>query len=130
MVDKELKRLKVLADQENDRISELQRKNEVEVACPICLEILPAICMEGRELERHMACCGVRYHKQCMANWEMRREKNPTVRFGACFHCRRSVSDSSDKSKMIFLEEMILTGSTVSKANALRGLGDAYFTPS
>jgi hypothetical protein len=27
---------------------------------------------------------------------------------------------------MIFLEEMILTGSTVSKANALRGLGDAY----
>jgi hypothetical protein len=125
VVDKELKRIKVFADQENDRILELRRQNEAEEACPICLEVIPAIWMEGGELVEHMVCCGVRYHQQCLTNWQMRREIHPTMTIG-CFYCRRSFSDTSDRGKMILLEEVALTGSTVSKANALAQVGSSY----
>ena len=127
VIDKELKRIKFFADQENDRISELRRQNEDEVTCPICLEDIPAIVdMEGGEVMKvdSMSCCGVYSHHQCVANWLMRTRIDPTIS-DACFHCRRN-TDNDIRNKTSFWEDRLLTGSTVIKAKALIYFGMTY----
>ena len=123
VVDEEIMRIKVFADEENDRILELRGQNGAEESCPICLEVLPIILMEGEEVG-HMTCCGVRCHQKCFATWNRRR--GPTIS-SACFHCRSTANiDSSDRGWMKHWENLTVTGSTVSKANALKELAGIH----
>jgi hypothetical protein len=123
VVDKELKRIQVFVDEENNRILELRRQNnnEAEVTCPICLEVCPAISVESEAIT-FMTCCGVHCHRQCHSNWNKRTKVDPTIST-ACFHCRRYKSTSDE---MEYLEEISLTGSTFSKAHAFNEIGVAY----
>jgi TPR repeat protein len=126
VIGKELKRIKVFADQENDRILELRRQNEEDVTCPICLDAIPAIFMEDEVREvLHMTCCGAFCHQKCFAEWDRRCKADPTVS-RACFHCKRNISDTTDAMK--HLEEMskLHVGSKVSQAHALNEIGLAY----
>jgi hypothetical protein len=123
VVDGELRKIKVFADEENARILEMRRQNEAEVACPICLEDVPAIGPDDVVIGVLMECCGIYCHRRCYAKWMIRRQLDPTMS-GACFHCRKIKSDTSNR--ITSWEEMSLTGSSGSKANALFQIGDAY----
>ena len=120
VIDKELKRMKVFTEQENHRVLQLRRQNGAETECPICLEVIPAISMEVRTLV-HMPCCGVSCHQQCHTKWK---EMDSTTSIG-CFHCRKFTPKSSDGTTISW-EELTLTGSTASKANALYEIAIAY----
>ena len=125
VIDKEVKRLKVFADRENDRILEVRRQNGAEVTCPICLEVIPAIDPEDVMLVC-MACCGANCHHHCFKDWEMRKAIDPTMSRG-CFHCRSSNNNvGTDRARIKYLEKMTLTGSTVSRGHALFEVGNAY----
>jgi hypothetical protein len=86
VVDKEIDRIKLLAEKENKRIMDLQQKNEAKVRrCPICLESLPTVLMED-EMLLYMKCCGVSCHPNCMIGWELRVRTDPTLS-KSCFYC-------------------------------------------
>ena len=125
VIDKELGRINILVEEENDRIFELRRQNEDELTCPFCLEVIPAILREG-EVLMNMSCCGVCCHHECFANWDMRRLADPTI-LNVCFYCRGSSNaKKSDRDKMNYFEELILTGSANCKSYALKEVADAY----
>ena len=125
VIKEEFKRIKVFVDQENDRILELRGQSEAPETCPICLEVIPAIFMEGEEVG-DLACCGVSCHQKCFATWDIRRRTDPTIS-SACFHCRSNGhSDTSERGLTNHWEKLILTGSTVSKGKALKEFGVVY----
>ena len=73
-VDEERQRIKLLADEENERIMKKLREKEADVACPFCLEDIPAI-FPIEETPKHMICCGARLCKKCSENWLSRQDK-------------------------------------------------------
>ena len=91
IVIEEKERSKRFAEKENRRVMELRREKEEDVACPLCLEDLPAI-VPFDEVPLVMHCCGVRLCRGCSKDWQ---EKRDLTKEQICFSCRRPYSEES-----------------------------------
>ena len=109
VVEEEKERIKLVADKEDRRVMKLLRENEEDVACPLCLEDLPAINNPQNPIMM-MHCCGVRFCRECSEEWAARHKFNKEM---ICFSCRGPVNTGSSEGGMV------LKGNGFHKGNTL-----------
>ena len=115
IVEEEERRIEAIADKENKCIMKVLREKQEEVACPLCLEDLPAI-VPSDKASGVMICCGTGLCWECAENWRKRQDASTTP---TCFACRRPVNSES-------MKELVVNGGTFGKAFALNFLADDY----
>ena len=68
IVEEEEDRIRIIGEEENERVMKVLREKEEDVCCPLCLEDLPALSPKGKA-PTILVCCGTCLCRDCGINW-------------------------------------------------------------
>ena len=114
-IKEEEERIRLIGEEENERLINVLRQKGENVSCPLCLEDIQAIA--PLHVSAVMICCGTRLCKNCGDDWKRKQDYQSTTPI--CFSCHRPVNLKS-------LKESETSDDTNAKAFALSFLGNMY----
>ena len=116
VITEEKSRVNSIVEEETMRLMALQKENETDITCPICLELVPVL-YPLVESPGMMPCCGAMLCNPCSSEWQRQHEDSKEV---LCFACRRSAIGCDEGA----MKEMAVHGGKRGKGRALCTLAE------
>ena len=115
VIAEEKDRVHSIVEKETIRVTTLQKEQQTDTACPLCLEPLPVI-YPPEECPKMMPCCGELLCRSCDDEWDAKHDVSKEM---VCFSCRRPLTDDGDEGTM---KELAVHGGKRGRGSALSSL--------